>query len=150
MIEVRTTEDLARLGKRLRDAGRGDLRKRILRSMRAETKPVIPEIRENASTQLPRRGGLADLIAHSRMGVRTRLSSRSVGVRVVATSPHDIRSLNAGRLRHPVFGDEDTWVQQSVDPGWFDKPLQKRAPGIRRAITQALDETARQLTIRGM
>lgn len=150
MVEVRTTEDLARLAKRLRDAGRGDLRKRVLKAMRTETKPVIPAIRSSALRTLPVSGGLMAEIRDSKIGIRTRLSGRSVGVRVVATNPHDIRSLNAGRLRHPLFGDTDHWYQQDVEPGWFDRPLQERAPGIRRAITQALDEAARKLTIRGM
>ena len=149
-MEIRTTEDLQRLGKRLRDAGRGDLRRVVLSRMRAEAKPVLPEVRENARSTLPSRGGLAELIAGSRMGIRTRLSASSVGVRVVASNPHDIRQLNAGRLRHPLFGDREHWYTQQVQPGWFDRPLEERAPAMRRSITEALDEVARRLTLRGL
>jgi hypothetical protein len=117
--------------------------------MRAEAKPMVPAVRESAATTLPRGGGLAALIAGSKFGVRTRLSSRSLGVKIVGASPHNIAAMNRGRLRHPVYG-HDVWVTQQVEPGWFDKPLQKRAPAVRSGIKKALDDTGRRLTIRGM
>ena len=86
----------------------------------------------------------------SKMGVRTKLNSQSVGVKIVAANAYGIAAMNRGRLRHPVFGNTDVWVTQAVEPGWFDEPLQDSAPDIRRAITQALDTEARKLTIRGM
>jgi hypothetical protein len=118
----------------------------MLAGIRAEAKPAIPDIRQNAREVLPHRGGLYAIIANSKIGVRTRTSGRSVGVTVQANNPHDIRSLNAGRLRHPLYGDKDHWFSQTVEPGWFDKPLIERAPVIRTRIKRVLDDVGRDLT----
>lgn len=144
---VAGAEELEKVGRRLVEIGDNQLRKQLLKGIRTAAKPLVEDIRESARDQLPHRGGLAELIAKSKMGIRTRLSG-NVSVRLVATSPHDLDQLNRGKLRHPVFGDRENWATQDVPKGWFDKPVEKREPAIRDAVLDAMHEIAEQATRR--
>lgn len=137
-------QQLAAVAARLKAAGAGGLRKELLATIRRSARAAIPDVRESAASTLPSGGGLADLIAKSKIGVRTRLTG-SIGVQIRGDSPHSLRSLNRGRLRHPVFGNREAWVTQQVKPGWFTDPLQKRAPAIQRDIRQAMSDIARRI-----
>lgn len=143
-IRVVGAEQLERLSHRLKAAGDGGLRKELLSRIRASAKPLVSDVRESARQELPSRGGLADLIASSKIGIRTKLSG-TISVRLTASSPHDLVSLNAGKLRHPVFST-GTWAQQSVPEGWFDKPPERRAPQIRRDLVDLMGDVARKIT----
>ena len=47
------------------------------------------------------------------------------------------RHMNVGKWRHPVMGNRDVWVGQTVTPpGWFDRPA---ASGGRRIRASAVD-----------
>lgn len=135
---------LAAVGRRLKEAGAGGLRRELLATIRRSAKSAIPDVRASAERTLPSGGGLAALIAGSKIGVRTRLTGR-VGVQIRGDSPRSIRAMNRGRLRHPVFGNREVWVTQQVKPGWFTDPLQKRAPAIQRDIRQAMSDIARRI-----
>lgn len=143
-VRVRGTEQLARLSQRLKQAGNGALKRELLRELRNAVKPAIPDVRASARSRLPKAGGLADLIADSKMAVRTRLTGASAGVRLQATSPYAIGAINRGRLRHPVYGTK-TLVVQKVDAGWWDDPLKKRHPRLVVAVRQAMREVAQQI-----
>lgn len=145
-LSVTGAEELEKVGHRLVEIGAGDLRKQLFKKIREAGKPLVADIRHSAAEELPHRGGLADLIAKSRMGVRTRISG-DVSVRVVASSPHDIAAINAGKLRHPVFGTK-AWVVQDVPQGWFTKPTEKREPAIRSAVIDAMRAIAEEATRR--
>lgn len=133
------------LAQDLRAAGRKDLKKEMTREIRAEVKPAIGAVREHAREELPRAGGLAALIAKSRFRAAIRTGKSTAGVRVLAKDRHDIRSINRGKVRHPVWGNRKVWVLQSVQPGWFDEPLYEREDAMREAISRAVDRTLREL-----
>ena len=130
-FEVRGAQDLAKLSKRLKDAGRNDLRKELLRGVRESGASTVLEIQESALEHLPRRGGLAEKVAAEKATMR---ASYGAGGAKVSLRRKRGRGLNAGRLRHPVYGNRRVWVQQSVDPNWFDDPIRDAAPEIRRKI----------------
>lgn len=146
-IEVRGHEQLADLGRRFKAAGdRGKgLRKQLLKEIRQVVKPVLPEIRSHAASILPKRGGLAAEVASAQLAVRTNLGPKSASVKVVSTSPGRFRDLNRGRLRHPVFGNREKWVQQSVWPGWFTDRIEARKPRMQGAVLQAMRQTAHEI-----
>jgi hypothetical protein len=139
--------DLETVAKRLKATGRGDLRKQLLAGIRKEGKETVKDIKRSAAESLPHRGGLAELVSRSSYGVRTRLSGNGVGVRIQGTSRSvkSLRALNAGRLRHPVYGNRKVWAEQHVEPGWFDKPIERDAPQIRRGIDRVLSDTAAKI-----
>jgi hypothetical protein len=55
------------------------------------------------------------------------------------------RHLNRGKWRHPVFGS-DRWVEQTVKPGYFDRPTASGGPRIRTAAVGAVNDLLKELT----
>jgi len=67
-------------------------------------------------------------------------------VRMTAWSQGDhIGIVNAGRLRHPVFG-MDVWVDQRVRPGFITEPMRGRIPQLRDRVRQATRQFLRDMT----
>lgn len=145
-MDIRVTggERLEHLGAALKEAGRNDLRKELLRGVRTETRTLPPKIRASAETTLPRRGGLAANVAASRIAVRTRLAGRQIGVRVTGAGAAPLRRLNAGSVRHPTYG-HPPWTTQPVRAGWFDHPIEADAIPVRQGIVAAIDRVGAKL-----
>lgn len=143
--------DLELLGRRLKTADK-TLRRDMLREIRAAGKPAVDDIKRSARESLPASGGLADLVARQSYGVRTRLSGKSAGVRIQGTgrTVRGLRSIDAGTVRHPVFGNKDAaWVSQPVRPGFFTKPIEENLPRFRKSVIEALEKTAAEI-VRGV
>lgn len=133
------------IAREFKEAGRGDLRKDLLRGIRETNKPTIAKIRANARATLPSRGGLAAIVATSKIGTRSRLSGASVGVEIKATTNRvTLEGLDRGRLRHPVFATK-AWVGQAVNPGFFSDPIKGDLDNIRRGIDRVMEQTANEI-----
>lgn len=141
-MDVRVTgaEQLAALAKDLRAAGDKELRRELMRGLQRAGKPMKAAARTAALTELPSRGGLAELVASSRWSVTTRSAGRGAGVRVAGRGlvnasgqELDLASLNRGRLRHPVYGRRGAWVNQRVKVGWFTDAMEVQADSTVRA-----------------
>jgi hypothetical protein len=145
-FEVRGAHELQALAERLKEAGEGELRKELLREIRGSAKKAIPDVRQSAYRTLPKRGGLAERVGKQAYAVQTRLSGSSASVRIVGKGMKELRDIDAGRLRHPVFGDREKWKAQSVTPGFFSGAIERRAPSIRRDIEKAMGNIAHKVT----
>ena len=150
VAEVRITgaEQLRALGRDLKAAGEEGkgLRRKMLAGMRAAGRPLAEKVKESARDNLPKRGGLNEWAAASRVTVRNSLTGKSVGTRiVVGKRKHDISDMDAGSLRHPVYGNRKKWVGQSIAEGAFSKPLEHSAPEIQAALLAVMEMTARQI-----
>ena len=132
------------VAKRLRGADKV-IRKELLQGIRDGAKPVTAAVKANALAVLPNRGGLAALVSKSSVRVQTNTSAGKAGVRIVAKNAKNIYGMDQGRLRHPVFGNRTAWVEQSVPPGWFTKPIEASAETFRGHIIQAIDRAAQQI-----
>ncbi len=143
-------DELELLGRRLKSADK-QLRKDLLREIRAEGKPTVDDIKGEARSTLPSSGGLASLVARQSYGVRTRMSGKGAGIRIQGTgrSVRGLRSLDAGTVRHPVYGNRGVWVSQSVAPGFFTRPIEADLPRFRKAVTDAMEKTANDI-LRGI
>lgn len=137
-------EDFLKLSKALKAAGETELRKELNAALRNAAKPLIPMTRQAARSRLPQRGGLAESVARAPQRVQVRTGDRTAGVRLVVGGRRSAaRAANRGVIRHPVFGRPNSWVEQDVEPGWFDETLEKEAPRVARpAIEQALESIA--------
>lgn len=93
------------------------------------------EVESSALSTLPKRGGLAKEIAHSRF--RTGKSKGRVVFQ--AQNRYNIRSIDEGRVRHPVFGRLPA-VTQRVPAGWFTRPTQDEGPKARRALIKVMEQ----------
>lgn len=152
-VEVRGAEQLAAIAKQLKDTGEKDLRRAFLASITKSTEPLRRrDLPASARRTLPRRGGLGDLVAKSKMRQTRRLTGRAVGLRVAAVNPNlQLRKLDEGQVRHPVFarpGRARVWVRQPVTPGWFTKPAEAAAPQIRADVERAMQDVANKIGAR--
>jgi hypothetical protein len=106
-------------------------------------------IQREAMSTLPAKGGLNAWVADATAQVIGSSSGRTAAVLVRARkSGHDLRSINSGAVRHPVFG---RWVggqaDQNVKPGYFSRPMERVvAPAVTAAIGVVMTETADELT----
>ena len=151
MIDIRIegAEQLAALAKRLKQVGDKELRRELMRGIQRSTKPLRPAVQASARSRLPQRGGLAAEVGAARVRTRTRTAGEHVGVRVEVSSPRgdiDMRAIDRGRLRHPVFGHRDRWVTQRIDAGVISDPLEDQAPQVRREVLAAMESVAEKIT----
>lgn len=151
-ITVIGTEGFGALAKRLRQAGRKDLRLELTRAIRTAAKPVAEAAKRDVLA-LPTHGathtGLRKRVART-VKLRVRTGGSAAGVRVVAgprgTDVGQLaRYMNKGRWRHPVYGNRENWVNQTVPPGWFDRPTEHAGPPARREIAEAMARIRRQI-----
>lgn len=138
-------EEFARLSKRFKDAGEKELRKELYASVQRATKPAKEAARQAAASELPSRGGLADKVAKAKLTTKAR-AGRDPSVRIVAKSDLDLRAIDNGTLRHPVYGNRNRWVSQSIPAGWFTDAMRRSAPKVRRELTEAMRRVAAQIT----
>jgi hypothetical protein len=144
MYEVKGAEQLAILARRLKAAGEKDLAKRLNKSVNDAMKPLRQTLPQSARAKLPRRGGLAELVARSKIRTVRRNTGRAVGVRLRAENPDNIRRIDKGQVRHPVYGHR-VWVTQRVPAGWFTEPTEAAAPNARKQISAAVDAIAAEI-----
>jgi hypothetical protein len=139
--------ELEALAFRLRRAGDGGLVREVTAAMRDAVVPVQDEIRAGLKPRLPNRYA-AVLEEDVRLGVNVRTNERDPGVSVTGTAlgkARKLRTLDAGRLTHPVYGNREHWRTQeepSVQPGWFTGPAEAAGPRVRAAIERALEDVA--------
>lgn len=145
-FEVRGSKDMATVARRLKEAGRTDLRKELLAGVRAAGSKAIPDIRNAARANLPRGGGLADLVASQPYSVRTSLALSGAKVSIVGRGMKELRDIDQGRLRHPVYGDRSNWSAQRVTPGFVSVTMAAQAGAIRDEVEGAMDKVAREIT----
>jgi hypothetical protein len=152
-VRVAGAEQLKVLGAELRAQGEEGkvFRRQLLAAIRTAAAPAPEAVKESARRTLPHGGGLNEFIATSRISVRNRLTGKGVGVRIVGTKSggkngHDLEAIDAGRVRHRVFG---RWVKgiptQEVEPGFFTKPLEETSPKVTLAVLGAIYATRRAI-----
>lgn len=149
MIEVSGAEQLAALSKRLKDAGERGLKRELDKAIREAVAPLKDAVRQSALQRLPHKGGLNQRVADQVVPRPRKVnSSKGVGLRVVATGKQGMRSLaalDAGRIRHPVYGNTDKWVSQRVAPRFWSQPMEEIAPKAAEDVQAALDRVARRI-----
>lgn len=145
-FRIKGAESLAALGKTLRKVeGGNELRKELLRNLRAAGKPTADDIRANLRNGLPKRGGLAKKMGAAKVATRNKLSGDNAGMRIdVKHTDHDIVSVDKGRLRHPTFG-HGPFVNQKVKPDLVTDAFDDNAPRMREAVLDAMDTVLDQI-----
>jgi hypothetical protein len=143
-IEIRGADQLAKLARDLKDAGRKDLQRELSQAINRAVKPVKQQISHEASAVLPRRGGLAREASGARLATRRRATAKVAGVRLaVSKSPVSLWHLNQGIIRHRRDGK--LIESQHTAPGFWDRPTEAAAGEVRRQLMVALDEISRKL-----
>lgn len=127
---------------------KASLRKR----MREAAKPLAEAVAKDGPDGLPSRGGLADTLRQARPGLQmtqTRMAIKLTGLKGLRTGKtSDLGAINRGRLRHPVYarpGRKAGWVNQLVEPGTYDKAIEKHAETALDDIQRVLDDIMEEL-----
>jgi hypothetical protein len=130
------TGDYQRLARRLRTID-GDVKKQMNQSLRKVAAPVGKFVAVSAGHELPRRGGLGYAIGGARPGVTATVSS--VSIRFNVRDRWYLARIDAGTVRHPVFGRKPM-VEQQVRPGSFRRPFDEAAPLVRAEVLGGLEQ----------
>lgn len=146
-FEVRGAEELRALGAALKGAEK-PVRKATIDALKKAATGDLQDAVRAAADSLPSGGGLAARMAAVKIAPKVRLSGRQAGVRLVGRV-RGIRAqlevIDAGRVRHPLFGDRAYWFAQSVLPGWWSTPITARAPRIREDLAGAVGDAVKTL-----
>lgn len=125
------------------------IRRDLYRGLNSASKPVRSKMIDAIPNALPRRGGLAEQMQAKVSSRATAKSGKYAGVSIRFSSKgYDIRTLTGARLRHPVFGNRDVWVEQTagVNPEAFTGVFDRQKPLVARAVKRVLDDIARKVT----
>jgi hypothetical protein len=147
-VKVRGAEKLARVADVLAEHADGrSLRNKMLRNIRLAAAPITAAQRASVAAGLPQRGGLAATVTGAgKFSVRSSLKGKRVGVTIVDSWPkHDMRAIDHGYIRHPLFGNRAHWYTTRAKPGLLTRPFWRHESAIRRAVIRAIDETAREI-----
>ncbi len=124
-----------------------ELNAAIKRRARPALEPLKKDIPTTAAAFMPKRGGYSALLSRATK-VYIRVSSGAAfkaTVKVQATGKReqrDVRALNLGTLRHPLFGRRGHWYRQRVRPGFVDIPIERAHERVVDAAIAARDEVA--------
>jgi hypothetical protein len=148
-FRVTGTEKLERLATVLADHADGKaLKNKLRKGIRAETGDITKDQRASLAAGLPKRGGAAATISgESKFSTRTGLvATRGVSVDIVDSwKGHDMPAIDAGTLRHPLFGHRKHWFDTRIKGRLLTRPFLQHRRGIERRIIVGLDELAAEI-----
>lgn len=148
-FDVKGGDDVDALVRRIRThADAKAIRRELFAGLNRATKSVREDMKASIAPSLPSRGGLATLVMAKASLTTGAKAGKWAGVSIKARhKSYDLRRLNQGRLRHPVFGNRRVWVQQTagVNPGFLDEAFKKNRDDVARSVSRVLDEIARKV-----
>lgn len=146
----------------IRKAGDMDMKRELYRGLNRATKPLKEAVKMAVPTHMP--SGYAPLVSRSirvRTSIRASKAKTAITIRATAKGARekrDLRALDRGLLRHPVFGrtrlvrkgkslvpEPNPWAAQGIRPGFFTETLQDNADVVRTELVGAIDRVADQL-----
>lgn len=161
-IAVLGVARLRELAARIRVEGRKDLARQMASAISKGIDPLRDSIRASAAETMPRRGGYNATFTKS-LRFRTSQGGSGDSARVSLASygdgqseRRDIRALEAGRLRHPVFGRSragarkgervaNPWAVTSIRAGFWKRGTEGAMDESVKALDHVLEEFTRRL-----
>lgn len=163
-LEVRVSgaASLHRLAAKMRAEGRKDLLQEMTSALVKATDPLKVRIREEASAVMPAGGGYKAVFDKS-LGFRVQRRGASAEADVTLTTygrgkgeRRDLKALNRGNLRHPVFGRSrpgarkgeriaNPWAVTSIRSKFWDRGVQNAGADVEKQMTTVIEEYARRL-----
>lgn len=148
-VRVEGAEKFARLAQALRQIGDKDLRRELYAGINRAVQPLTESVRHATRRYLPDR--YADELSKTLRVRARRRTGRDPGVSLAGTAKtargkdRNLRALNRGQLRHPLYGNRERWSTQQVSTGWWDEPLSDGADEVRQELVNVLDDIGRKL-----
>lgn len=144
-LRIQGADQLGDIARHLKETGDKELRKELYRGIQRAAKPLRTAAQQAARENLPKRGGLNEWVASSKFSITTR-GGRDPAVRVAGKKAgHDLKRMDQGRLRHPLYGNRRHWFIQQIPAGWFSTAMTARAPAVRRDVVAVLDDVAARI-----
>lgn len=165
-VGIEGAERFRDLSKRLKEAGRGDLQKRLRRELKQAAKPTEAALRaavmrvevkssQGGTARPDRSTNLRARIARSigtsvtQRGIRIKARENRIGPYGASLARYlDATIRSKRRWRHPVFqqqGRDTAYVDQFGQP-WFFTTINTHRRDYRRAIFRVMDEIEDELT----
>lgn len=148
-VKVLGHRKLGRVARSARYAQDKGAQKQLRRALTAGAKPLQKAVRTEVPNYMPKRGGYAAIMRKAlRLTTKSKTSMRAAGItikcRAVGFKRHrDVGALQAGRLRHPVFGNMTAkWVTQKIRPHFFTGPINNNIDEVRDELLDAIDQVA--------
>lgn len=139
---IEGSEDFFDLAIWLRAAGAEDkkLAGLIRRSLRDVARPLAIDARDALADAMPKRGGLSGVVRAARPGVSTSVGgSRVARIEATVRAPGiALAAMDAGNLRHPVFGRK-AWVSQRVPAGHAQRAFEDGMPEVRKKLQREVE-----------
>lgn len=165
-VHVEGVDRFRAVTRRLRTAAdRKDLTRELRRGILDSVPALKDAVREDSAGYLPDRYA-AELVPALKMSTASTLTGDQVTVRITVTASgakgnsRQVATLEAGRLKHPVFGRtrplkrhwryratsmKNPWVTQAVTPGFVSRPMLAGRPAVRREIEAAVDRVLNKI-----
>lgn len=173
-VQVSGSKDLYRLAHSLHAAGRTGLKRELDKASRKAGQAVAKEVQDHTKDYIPqgfeRRFDTAFVAEVQVRLVQSRRITVVFYARGKSGQPsRDIRAMNEGRLRKPVYGRQrrlkaggryvreanrdrivgdryiNPWVEQRIRPGLVDEPAERAVPAARKQIEDAIERVSQQI-----
>jgi hypothetical protein len=146
-ITIRGAGELRRVAAQLR-AEQKALQANIVRGARRAVRPLERAIRAEVPAHMP--GGYTAVLAPAlRITTSVRFaSSPGIRIRVRAAGKvedRDVASLDAGVLRHPLFGNRGHWYAQGIRAGFVSGPARALADDVYRELNQVAEDVRQRI-----
>ena len=148
-IRVEGADKFARLARALRQIGDKELRRELYAGINRAVKPLTESVKDATRRYLP--DAYADELSKTLKVRARRRAGKDPGVSLAGTAKtragkdRNLRALNRGQLRHPLYGNREHWFNQKVTPGWWDEPLSDGADEVRQELVNVLDDIGSRL-----
>lgn len=152
MIDARVlgAQQLREVARHIRNEGDKGLGRQFGRALEKAVEPVKKAIDESAEHTMP--SGYAPTLTRSLKHRRsTKTDTRQATVRLATYGEgrkerRDLPALEAGRLRHPVFGrSRSPWAQQRIRAGFHERGTKDAAVEAEKQILVVVDDFVQRL-----
>lgn len=152
MIDARVlgAKQLREVARHIRNEGDKGLGRQFGKALEKTVEPVKKSIAESAGRTMP--SGYAPTLTRSlehRRSTRSDTRKASVFLATYADGRkerRDLPALEAGNLRHPVFGrSKSPWVQQRIRAGFHERGTEKAGDEAEKQILAVVDDFVQRL-----
>lgn len=160
-VRINGSLELRRVADGIRVKGDKGLGKEMAAGLRKVAKPVQSAIRESAKATMPKKGGYSAAFSKSlRFRTELRNAKRDAFFRVTTFADgtaqrRDIDALEAGNLRHPVFGRyrrrkgvgrvPNPWAVTKIQAGFHARGIKDAADQAEREMKDVIGDFAERL-----
>jgi hypothetical protein len=151
-VEIRgAKQQFLSLAKRLNEQGSSGkgLWKELNSEIKTAAKPMSDTVLRHLENYLPDRYAK---VLRATLTIRVSRATRGaaaglklVGVAKGRSRKRHVKTIDQGTLRHPVWGNVEVWVDQSVKAGFWSNTLDQTRDIPAKAIRRAVANTARKL-----